>query len=119
MTTPLRPQASSGAEREQDLGEEIAVAILDLIPQLVDERGIVFEIAEPEPVLRGVASAYAALAQVLPGGLDEAQLLLGLLALELKDADQRRRTASHSRSNLPLEGSACCVTVPYGSTTGP
>ncbi len=72
-----------------DLGKAIATAILRLVPDLVDEHGLIFEIADPEPVLRGVASAYAAIAQALPGGRDEAWALLGLLALELDEGDRR------------------------------
>ena len=92
---PCPPQCRQTAPAADagDLGREIATAILRLVPDLIDEHGLIFEIADPEPVLRGVASAYAAIAEALPGGRDEAWTLLGLLALELDDAGRPSGTS--------------------------
>jgi hypothetical protein len=83
------PALSGGAVETLDLGEEIAGAVLNVVRTVTERRGAALEIAEPEPVLRGVISAFAAISQTLPDGLDEAWALLGLLALELEDADTR------------------------------
>ena len=99
---PCRSQhARATAEAEPgDLGREIATATLNAARCSTDERGVAFEVADPEPLLRGVASAYAAIAQTLPGGLDEAWALLGLLALELEDAG-RSSSSPPDTSGLP------------------
>ena len=80
----------SVAGETSDLGEEIAGAVLNVVRAVTEQRGGALEIAEPEPVLRGVISAFAAISQTLPHGIDEAWALLGLVALELEDADTRR-----------------------------
>lgn len=86
-----QPLRDGGAEPAADLGGEIAVATLDTVRHLADTGGIAFEVSDPEPILRGIASAYAAIAHTLPGGLDEAWAILGLLALELGDAGRQTR----------------------------
>ena len=72
-----------------DLGEEIAGAVLNVVRAVTERRGAALEIAEPEPVLRGVISAFAAISETMPRGIDEAWALLGLLALELENAGTR------------------------------
>ena len=87
------PRLSRPAARAEpgDLGGEIAAATFDAARRLTDERGLALEVADPEPLLRGMAGAYAAIACTLPGGIEEAWALLGLLALELEEADHRQR----------------------------
>ena len=72
-----------------DLGEEIASAVLNVVRAVTERRGAALEIAEPEPVLRGVISAFAAISQTLSHGVTEAWAQLGLLAIELDDAGNR------------------------------
>ncbi len=90
---PSRSQHDAAASGHGDLGKAIATAILRLVPDLIDEHGLIFELADPEPVLRGIASAYAAIAQALPGGRDEAWTLWGLLALELEAGNRQPATS--------------------------
>ena len=92
LAARLAPPHSRLAKAEpEDLGRAIATATLDAARRVVNTCGLDLEVADPEPVLRGVASAYAAIASTLPGGLDEGWALLGLLALELEDAARQRR----------------------------
>ena len=90
---PPRSQHEAAEAEPGDLGKEIATAILRLLPDLIDEHGLIFELADPEPVLRGIASAYAAIAHALPGGRDEAWTLWGLLALELEGGNRQPATS--------------------------
>ena len=86
---PASLLSDDAAEETLDLGEEIASAVLHVVRLVTEQRVAAFEIAEPEPVLRGVISAFAAISQTLPHGVTEAWAQLGLLAIELDDAGNR------------------------------